>query len=119
MSVVDTFKVVRNEMREFLLKKLVKYLNCIDDAEFDKANDIRQLILPYSHMFYVGYKCELSSPWMKYDTFYDWYDWYDVIKQHDKQGVTRLDEFMERKWKEVTYNLHKIDEDHTNKYIVI
>lgn len=115
MSVVDTFKVVRNEMREFLLKKLVKYLNCIDDAEFDKANDIRQLILPYSHMFYVGYKDNISS-WMRYDTFYDWYD---IIKQHDKQGVTRLDEFIGQKWKEVTYNLHKIDEDHTNKYIVI
>lgn len=115
MELLERFKTVRNEMREYLETKLVEYCDAIDNSQFDKAHEIRQSILPYSHMFYAAYRRNIE-----YMRKIDGLDLYDVVRfKKEEDGVTRLDLFMENYLKANLLYFDPCPDDHKNQFLII
>lgn len=115
MNTLETFKEAHNKMREFLKKELVKYMDHIDNAEYDKANEIRQAILPYSHMFYVISTYHLGNLICYYPNEYSRN--YEIIRL--QKSITRLDIHMEDHWKSSLILFNQCATDYEKEYTLI
>lgn len=115
MNTLETFKEAHNEMREFLKKELVRYMDHVDNAEYDKANEIRQAILPYSHMFYVIGTLLLENVMCHYPNEYSRN--YEIIRLQN--AITRLDIHMENHWKDSLILFNQCIADYEKIYTLI
>lgn len=114
MELIEQFKTLRNKMREYLNTKLVEYLDAVDDSEFDKANEIRQEILPISHMFHVL----RNGDHFAYSERCMYLDYYNYVRQ-DVNVIKRLDLFMEEHWKQSLTRFENYCADYKGRYIVV
>ena len=116
MEPLEQFKTVRNEMRKYLENVLVDYMDAVDDSEFDKADEIRYNLLPYSHMFYV---MQLDKYGWLNNERYKHYDGYQFIRWKQEPEITRFDIFMENHLKSKITDFDPVIVDNKNKYKVI
>lgn len=113
MELLEQFEAVKKETREYLKAKLFEYLYAVDDGEFDKANEIRHLIRPHSHMFYVIGINHLENIIRMYPD----QDYYQIIRMQEE--ITRLDLYMENHWKFSLLRFTQYPGDYEKEYTLI